>query len=83
MDRRAPRGTQKNINIEFLRPWPVPIPPTSEQEIIAKTLCACDTKLESLNREAQLLDELFRAMLEELMTGRLSAVSLIEKEASA
>jgi hypothetical protein len=34
-------------------------------------------RLTALNREASLLDELFRALLEELMTGRLSAVSLI------
>jgi type I restriction enzyme S subunit len=27
MDRRAPQGTQKNINIEFLSPWPVRSPP--------------------------------------------------------
>jgi hypothetical protein len=33
-----------------------------------------------LERETALLDELFRALLEALMTGRLSAVPLIEPE---
>jgi len=37
-------------------------------------LCACDAKIEALEREMDKLDELFRALLEELMTGRLSAL---------
>jgi type I restriction enzyme S subunit len=79
MDRKAPRGTQKNINIEFLRPWPVLIPPLEEQRLIAKSLRCCDNKIESLQDEIRLLRELADAMLEELMTGRLSSVSLVEE----
>jgi type I restriction enzyme, S subunit len=79
MDRKAPRGTQKNINIEFLKPWPVVVPPLEEQATIAEVLLACDVKLEGLHRETSLLEELFLAMSEELMNGRLSAVPLIEE----
>jgi type I restriction enzyme, S subunit len=78
MDQKAPRGTQKNINIEFLKPWPVKVPCEKEQRSIASILSACDVKIGVLEREVDLLDELFRALLEELMTGRLSAVPLIE-----
>jgi type I restriction enzyme S subunit len=76
MDRKAPRGTQKNINIEFLNPWPVLVPPLSEQRAIATVLGRCDKKIESLRQEIVLLNELFGAMLQELMTGCLSCVPL-------
>jgi type I restriction enzyme S subunit len=56
----------------------LPLPDPSEQSIIARCLQSCDSKIECLEREALFLDELFRALLEELMTGRLSAVPLIE-----
>lgn len=48
----------------------------SEQHKIAKTLRDCDAKIAALEQEAHLHDELFRAMLEELMTGRLRAGAL-------
>ena len=35
-------------------------------------LAACDAKIAALEREGVLLDELFRALLEELMTGRVA-----------
>jgi type I restriction enzyme S subunit len=76
IDRKAPQGTQKNINIEFLSPWPVMVPAPDEQRAIATVLNACDAKIAALEREAAALDELFRAMLEELMTGRLSTLPL-------
>jgi len=76
MDRQAPQGTQKNINIEFLRPWKIPLPPLDQQKEIAAILRACDDKIRALEAEVAALDELFRAMLEELMSGRLRTVTL-------
>ena len=35
-------------------------------------LRACDAKIAALERESTLLDELFRVVLEELMTGRVA-----------
>ncbi len=52
-------------------------PPLSEQRDIVAVLRACDAKIAALEREAAILDALFRAMLEELMTGRLLARGLI------
>ena len=82
MDRLAPRGTQKNINIEFLVPWPVPVPRLDEQSEIVAILAACDEKIAILEREIALYDELFRALLEEVMSGRLSIAPLLENEAA-
>ena len=47
-------------------------PSLPELEAIAEVLTACDAKIAALGRESALLDELFRALLEELMTGRTS-----------
>jgi len=74
---------QCSINQTDVRSLQVPLPPLSEQGEITSVLNACDGKIEALNRESCLLDELFRAMLEELMSGRLSAVPLIEQEATS
>jgi type I restriction enzyme, S subunit len=79
MDRKAPRGTQKNINIEFLAPWKVPVPPLDEQLRIASALRASDRKSKGLRQETALLTELFDVMLKDLMTGRISASALVEK----
>ena len=38
------------------------------------------TKIASLEQESKYLDELFHAMLDELMTGQRSAVPLIDSE---
>jgi type I restriction enzyme S subunit len=56
---------------------PVVLPPLDEQHFIANALRACDAKIATLEREAQVLEALFRAMLDELMTGRLSTVPLL------
>jgi type I restriction enzyme S subunit len=67
-----------NINTQGIRGILAPVPPVAEQSIIVETLHACDDKLAALEAEQTLLDELFRALLEELMTGRPSAIPLID-----
>jgi len=71
MDRLAPRGTQKNINIRFLAPWPTPVPPLGEQERVRDILAAVDHKIEAEEKQRAALDALFRSLLQQLMTGRL------------
>ncbi|GER88961.1 hypothetical protein KDW_31230 [Dictyobacter vulcani] len=56
----------------------IPKPPIDEQREIAQILDACDNKLSALEKEITLHEEFFRTMLEELMTGRLSALPLVE-----
>ncbi len=56
------------------------LPPLREQRAIANIFRAIDEKTATLEQEAQHLDELFHAMLDELMTGKKSAVPLIDTE---
>ncbi len=56
----------------------IPKPSFQEQKEIAYTLDTCDSKIAALDKEITLQEELFRALLEELMTGRLSTLPLIE-----
>ena len=43
-------------------------------------LRACDANIAALERESTLLDELFRALLEELMTGRVAVTGVGEHD---
>ena len=70
MDQLAPKGTQKNINIQFLKPWPVPLPDKNEQEEIAAAFGALDQKKRFASAKQQGLQSLFRTLLHELMTAK-------------
>lgn len=76
MDRRAPKGTQKNINIQFLNPWPVSVPPLGEQREIAKILRTIDSKISVHERKRATLQELFKTLLHQLMTGEIDVTDL-------
>lgn len=67
-----------SINSTKLKAFPALIPPLDEQKDIASTLQACDSRIASLEKELSLHEELFRALLDELMTGQLSALPLVE-----
>ncbi len=67
------------INSTKLKSFPVLIPSIDEQKDIAITLSTCGNKITALEQELDLHEELFRALLEELMTGRLSTLPLIEE----
>ncbi len=56
----------------------IPLPPLSEQRAIANVFQAIDEKIAALKKEVEHIDELFHAMLDELMTGKRSAVPLID-----
>ena len=66
------------VNIPILSHLLLPLPHLSEQQQIAEILQACDTKITALEQAVKHLDELFHAMLDELMTGQRSAVPLID-----
>jgi len=80
MDRLAPRGTQKNINIQFLKPWPIPKPPLVEQREIARILQAVDRKIEAEENRKQALDDLFKTLLHNLMTAKIRVLrTMVER----
>ncbi|MYK17604.1 hypothetical protein F4055_05455 [Candidatus Poribacteria bacterium] len=69
---------RQRLNKEALVNLEIPVPPLPEQRAIASIFQAIDEKMASLEQEAQHIDELFHAMLDELMTGKRSAIPLIE-----
>lgn len=68
------------INSTKLKAFPTLLPPLFEQQEIATILQVCDTKIAALEKEISLHEELFRALLEALMSGRLSALPLVEEQ---
>ena len=72
------RSAQGNISPSSIARIPIPLPSIAEQRTIASVFQAINGKTAVLKEEAEHLDELFHAMLEELMTGQRSAVPLID-----
>jgi type I restriction enzyme, S subunit len=77
MDRLAPKGTQKNINIQFLKPWPIPRPPFEEQREIAEAFLATDRKIRLATQKRSQFQDLFRTLLHELMTAKTRPKDLV------
>ncbi len=77
--RRLQRRTTGIRNLAFhdYRQIAVPLPPVERQRQITAALRAMEAVELSLTHAADLHDELFHALLEELMGGRLSAAALI------
>ena len=69
---------RQRLSKESLVNLEIPLPPPPEQRAIANIFRAIDKKTDALEREVELMDELFHAMLDELMTGKRSAVPLID-----
>jgi type I restriction enzyme, S subunit len=67
----AGRAAVPIVNKSNFAKFEINVAPFEEQHNIAVALCACDAKITALEREVAVLDELFRAMLDELMTGKL------------
>ena len=65
------------INSTKLKAFPVPVPPTlDEQREIVAILDAIDRKIDLHRRKRALLDELFKALLHKLMTGEIRVSDL-------
>ncbi len=71
---------RQRLRKEALVNLEIPLPSLPEQRAIANVFRAIDEKTAALEKEVEHLDELFHAMLEELMTGQRSAVPLIDTE---
>ncbi len=71
MNRLAPKGTQKNINIQFLEPWPTPRPPLEEQRSIARWIKTIDGRLLIADAGYAGLRNLFSSTLNLLMAGQV------------
>ena len=65
---------RQRLNKDSLVNLEIPLPSLSEQRAIANIFRSIDEKTAALEREVELIDELFHAMLEKLMTGKRSAM---------
>ncbi|WP_347241768.1 restriction endonuclease subunit S [Thermus sp.] len=61
---------QASISLARLDTIPIPLPPLSEQQEIARILQAVDRKIEAEERRKQALEALFKTLLHDLMTAR-------------
>ena len=71
-----------NINTQTIKTMFLPLPDRTEQRCIVETCRAFDNKIDVLRQEIARLDELFHAMLDELMTGQRCVVPLIDSDMS-
>jgi type I restriction enzyme S subunit len=71
-----------SINSRLIASLHIPLPARDEQDDMTHVLRSCNEVIAGLERESILLDELFHALIEELMTGRLSAIPLIDPKAN-
>jgi len=78
MEKVAHKTTLSYLNKAKCESVPIPLPFIDEQRTIAAILRACDEKIATLEREAAAHDELFKALLEQLMAGQLRATELID-----
>lgn len=62
---------QKNLSATLLRSVQITQPPILEQQAIARILTVGDHKIEVENRRKAALQELFKSMLHQLMTGQI------------
>lgn len=66
-----------SINSTKLKAFPVPVPPTlDEQREIVAVLDAIDRKIDLHRRKRAALDELFKTLLHKLMTGQIRVAAL-------
>ncbi|MDW7973262.1 MAG: restriction endonuclease subunit S, partial [Thermodesulfovibrio sp.] len=75
----ASRGvSQSNINATKLKSFPIPLPPLPEQQAITNILQAIDDKIQKEEAKKKALENLFKSMLHNLMSGKIRVKSRIE-----
>ncbi|MEH2397478.1 restriction endonuclease subunit S [Nostoc sp.] len=74
----AHQGQISHLNLGLVKQYKIALTSPEEQIYITDILKNCDRKIQALEKEIALTDELFHAMLEQLMTGKISTQSLTE-----
>ena len=64
-------AVQPNVNATQLRSLLLPLPPLDEQREIARMLQAVDAKIAAEQARRAALEELFKTLLHQLMTGQI------------
>lgn len=76
MHQLAPKGTQMNISIQFLKPWPVALAPMPEQKEILTSLSGIESRIRVYESKTSALQNLFNTTLNKLMTGDIRVADL-------
>lgn len=71
LKQRAPETAQKNINLQVLRPLPVPIPKLALQEEFALQYRGFEARRMRFNEAASKLDDLFNSLVQRAFKGKL------------
>jgi len=72
--------TSPIIKKSFFRLFPLPLPPLPEQQKIAEILGTVDKRLEALKNRKEKLKKLKKGLMDDLLTGRVRVVPLIERQ---
>jgi type I restriction enzyme S subunit len=75
--KRQQSTINSTFNASIAAGTPILFPERDEQIRIVDVLSACDNKIAALEKEITTLNELFQALLEELMNGRLAVGNLL------
>lgn len=71
MDYLAVAAAQKNINIDFLKPYKFNFPTLPEQQKIASFLTSVDTKLQQLTKKKELLEQYKKGAMQQLFSQKI------------
>ncbi len=71
LDYLAVAAAQKNINIDFLKPYKFSFPTLPEQQRIASFLTAVDEKLTALKKKKELLEQYKKGIMQKLFSQQL------------
>lgn len=71
MEYIAPEGAQKNINVEFLSPYPIPFTIIKEQQKIADFLTVVDGKIGLLSKKKDLAERYKKGVMQKLFSQSL------------
>jgi type I restriction enzyme S subunit len=84
---QAGGSTKGALTCGYLKTYPVPLPSEAEQREIARAFTALEKKEQVLARKKQILNDLFRTLLHQLMTAQIRVhdldLSFLEQEAVA
>jgi type I restriction enzyme S subunit len=70
-------AVQPNVNATQLRSLLLPLPPLDEQREIARILQAVDAKIAAEQARRAVLEDLFKSLLHELMSGRIRVPNIV------
>jgi len=70
-------GAQPNISQTVIKAFNIPLPPLHEQHEIVRILQAVDKKLQAEEARKQALEELFKTLLYNLMTGKIRVKDVV------